>query len=354
MKEKTETREIDLIAMVKTVLKARKSLAISIACGVVVGLVIAFSTPRIYTSDVILAPELSSGGIGLSGNLADMASQFGIDLGSTGKSMDAIYPEIYPEILTSNDFIRTLFTVPVRLKDDDTERTYFDHLAKDTKIAFWQYPKVWLGELLKPKDTATGKGGKADRFKTSRAEDEACKAMSGSIGCIVDKKTSVITISVTDQDPLVAAILVDTLQQRLQNYITNYRTKKARTDYDYYTKLHDEAKTKYQKAQSRYASFCDANQDVLLETYIAKRDELENEMQTAFTLMNQMAVQMNAAKAKIQERTPAYTVIKSAKMPHRSSGMSRLMILVLTIFFAVMADAVWVLFLKDLLCKKVK
>lgn len=352
MEKIKEIREIDLIAMAKKVLQERKSLAIFIVVGMVLGLIIALSSPRTYTSDVVLAPELSAGGIGLSGNLADMASSFGIDLGSTGKNMDAIYPEIYPEILTSNDFIHTLFTVPVRLKNDDSVRTYFEHLTKDVKVPFWEYPKVWLSEILKPKDPIGKSGGKADRFKTSRIEDEMCKAISASIGCLVDKKTSVITITVTDQDPLVAAIMADTLQRRLQNYITSYRTKKARIDFDYYTKLHSEAKAKYRKAQSIYASFCDANQDAVLETYIAKRDELENDMQTAFTLMNQMAVQMQSAKAKIQERTPAYTVIKSAKMPYRPSSMSRMMILIITIFLAVMVDSVWVLFARDLFKKK--
>lgn len=350
--EKKGTREIDLIAVAKIVLHERKPLTISIIVGIVLGLIIALSTPRAYTSDVILAPELSASGLGLSGSLADMASSFGIDLGSAGKSMDAIYPEIYPEIITSNDFIQTLFTVPVRLKNDDNVRTYFDHLVKDTKIPFWQYPKMWLSKLLRPKDPVGKPGGKPDPFKVSRVEDEMYKAISGNIGCLVDKKTSVITISVTDQDPLVAAIMADTLQQRLQNYITSYRTKKARIDFDYYSKLHDEAKAKYRKAQSTYASFCDANQDAVLETYIAKRDELENDMQTAFTLMNQMSVQMQSAKAKIQERTPAYTIIKSAKMPYKPSSMSKLMILIITIFFAVMADAAWVLFVRDFFKKK--
>ncbi|MBS5528084.1 MAG: chain-length determining protein [Prevotella sp.] len=352
MEKSNVIREIDLTAAAKTVLKERKPLTVSVVAGVVMGLVIALSSPKVYTADVVLAPEIASGGLGLSGNLADMASSFGIDLGSAGKSMDALYPEIYPEILASNDFIHTLFTVPVRLKNDDTVRTYYDHLVKDTKIPFWQYPKAWLAELTKPKDPVGKKGGASDPFKISRIDDEMCKAIGGSIGCVVDKKTSVITISVTDQDPLVAAIIADTLQQRLQNYITQYRTKKARTDFSYYTKLHTEAKEKYQKAQSTYAAFCDANQEVMLETYIARRDELENEMQTAFTLMNQMAVQMQTAKAKIQERTPAYTVIKSAKMPYRASGMSRLMMLIMTVFVAVMADAAWVLFVRDLVKKK--
>lgn len=340
-------KEIDLIAAVKTVLKERKLLAISVATGMVTGLIIAITTPKVYSAEVVLAPELSAGGMGLSNNLAEIASSFGINLGNTGKSIDAIYPEIYPEILTSNDFIMTLFTVPVRLKDDNLLRTYSDHLKKDTSIPFWQYPKLWLNELMKSKEQIANGSEVVDPFKISREDDKMCKAISGNIGCLVDKKTSVITLSVTDQDPLVAAIMVDTLQQRLQNYITTYRTKKARLDFDYYNKLYYESKEKYQKAQSIYASFCDANQGVMLEKYIAKRDELENEMQTAFSLMNQMAVLMQSAKAKIQERTPAFTVIKSAKMPYQASGMSRKMVLIMFIFFAVMLDAAWVLFIRN-------
>ncbi len=344
-----KTKEIDLIAAVKTVLKERKLLVISIAAGIVAGLIIAFATPKVYSADVVLVPELSAGGMGLSNNLAEIASSFGINLGNTSKNIDAIYPEIYPEILTSNDFIMTLFTVPVRLKDDNLLRTYSDHLKKDTSIPFWQYPKMWLNELMKPKEQIANGSGVADPFKISRLDEKMCKAISGNIGCLVDKKTSVITLSVTDQDPLVAAIMVDTLQQRLQNYITTYRTKKARLDFDYYNKLYYESKAKYQKAQSTYASFCDANQGVMLEKYIAKRDELENEMQTAFSLMNQMAVLMQSAKAKIQERTPAFTVIKSAKMPYQASGMSRKMIMIMFVFLGVIIDAAWVLFIRNLI-----
>ncbi len=352
MEEKKVIREIDLIALAKTVLKERKLLMMFTGAGFVLGVIIALATPKAYTSDVVLAPELSAGGLGLSGNLADMASSFGIDIGNTGKSMDAIYPEIYPEILTSNDFILTLFDVPVRLKNDDNVRTYSEHLRKDQRMPFWQYPKVWLLELLKPKDTVGKAGGDVDRFKMSRNDDEMCRAILGNIGCLVDKKTSIITISVTDQDPLVSAIMVDTLQRRLQNYITSYRTKKARIDFDYYTKLHDDAKLKYKKAQSTYAHFSDANQNVVLESYKTKLDELENEMQFAFTQMNQIATQMMAAKAKIQERTPAYTVIKTAKMPYKASSTPRAIIVIMVVFLSVLADAAWVLFLRNLVRKR--
>lgn len=345
-------KEIDVIGLIKKVVNEKKSLMISIIAGAVVGVIIALSTPKIYTADVLLAPELSSGGLGLSENLADMASSFGIDLNSSGKTMDALYPEIYPEILSSDDFVYGLFNIPVRLKNDDTPRTYINHLKKDTKFPFWNYPRIWIAKLLKKNDDGKKGKSKTDPFKMPKIETEFCHSIARSITCLVDNKTSVISISVTDQDPLVAAIVADTLQQRLQEYITKYRTQKARNDFDYYSKLYSDAKIKYKKAQAAYAGFSDANQDVVLERIVARRDEMENEMQLAFNLMNQMSTQMQTAKAKIQERTPAYTMIKSAKMPYTASGMSRAMIVLITIFLAVAGDSFWVVFLKDFMKKQ--
>ncbi len=346
-KDKRTIREIDLIESAKTILNEPKLLIKFVGVGIVVGLIVAFATPKHYTSDVVLAPELSSGGLGMTGNLADMAASFGFDLGNPNNNMDAIYPEIYPEILGSTDFIRTLFPVPVKLKNDTVERTYFKHLVLDTKIPFWKYPQAWLAQLTTPKETAGTGGGKPNPLIISKNELDLCFIVSNSIDCSVDKKTSVITISVTDQDPLVAAIMADTIQRRLQNYITAYRTQKARTDFDYYTNLHAEAKADFKSAQSAYVEFCDLNKGVQLQKYIAKRNELENEMNTAFTLMNQMAIQVQTAKAKIQERTPAYTMVKSAKMPYKASSTSRLMILIVYIFLACLAAAAWILFIRE-------
>jgi capsular polysaccharide biosynthesis protein len=59
--------------------------------------------------------------------------------------------------------------------------------------------------------------------------------------CEVDKKTNVITITVTDQDPLIAATVADSVQIYLQRAITEYRTKKARVDLEYVDKLFAEA-----------------------------------------------------------------------------------------------------------------
>ncbi len=335
------SKEIDIMAIVGQIFKHPKSLAVCVTSSVLLGIIVALTTPKVYTASVVLAPEMSAGGLGLSGGLADMASNFGVDLNSAGKGMDAIYPEIYPELFTSYDFIHSLFSVPVRTEKSNKTCDYAYHLTKQTKNSLLQYPKVWLSSLMKK--TVKAGSGKADPFKMSRDEAELCDGISGNIMCMVDKKTSVITISVKDQDPLVAAILADTLQRRLQTYITDYRTKKARTDYGYYKKLYSEAKAKYTKVQQKYAAYCDANQDIVLESFQTKRDELENNMQLAFNTMSQLNTQLQNAEAKIQERTPAFTILSEAKMPYKASSTPRSFVVIIFAMLGVVIDVLWLI-----------
>lgn len=257
--ENIKTREIDVVAVFKVLLKQWRYLARFAAVGAVVGVIVALCTPKSFTASVTLAPEMNSGGIGLSGNLADMASSFGIDIGGKS-SVDAIYPELYPDIFATTDFLLSLYDVSVRLKEDDTVRKYIDHFKKDLKIPFWNYPKIWIAQMLTPKEGNSGKNGARDPFRLSKEDDQIIEGMRNSIICTVDKKTSVININVIDQDPLVAAIMADTLQRRLQLYITEYRTKKARNDYDFYKKLSQQLRLDYERSREIYTSYADANQ----------------------------------------------------------------------------------------------
>ena len=350
--EEKKHKEIDVVALAIKVLKEWRTLLVFMFVSGILGVIIALSTPREYTSEVVLAPELSSGGIGMTDNIADLASSFGVDLGKRS-SMDAIYPELYPDVFSSTDFVLNLFNVPVRLKDDSKTRTYLDHILKDTSIPFWQYPKAWLADLFKePEIPGKGKSAK-DPYRLSKIDSEICKGIAHSMNCLIDKKTSEISISFTDQDPMVAAIMADTLQQRLQDYISEYRTKKARVDYEYYKKMVADSKVQYEKAQRAYASFADANTDLLLQSYRAKTDQLENEMQLQYNVYNQMSAQMKAAEAKIQERTPAFTVIQNAYMPVKPSNR-RSMKAFIFLFLGILADVAWVLVLKDLVNSRKK
>ena len=343
MEGKKQTREIDILGVLAKALKERKLMFTICGIAAVVGVIVAINKPKEYTAQVILAPEMSSGGLGMAESLSDMASSFGIDLGAKS-SMDAIYPEIYPDLFASNDFILTLLDVKVRLKEDSVERTYMAHLKQDTKVPFWKYPKIWIGQLiakLSSSDENQGSGG-LNPFMLTKKEESMVDGIRNSISCIIDKKTSVITISMTDQDPMVAAIMADTLQTRLQAYITEYRTHKARKDLEYYQMLQEESKNDYYEAQRRYTNYHDSNFGVNLQAYKTKINELENEMQLKYNIYSQMTSQVQSAQAKIQERTPAFTIIQTATVPNIASSSPRALIVAIYIALGFICHVIWV------------
>ena len=133
----------------------------------------------------------------------------------------------------------------------------------------------------------------------------------------------------------------------LKEYITIYRTKKARNDLEYTQNLFNEAKERYVKSRQVYGSYADANEDLILQSYRSKQEELENEMQLMYNMYKQLSQQLQMAKAKVQEKTPVFTVIQSSSVPIRASSTPRSHIVLLFIFFGIIADVIWILYLKE-------
>ena len=343
--EEKKISEIDFLELALVIFRQWRYLLRFAAVGVVIGLIVAFSIPKSFGSSVILAPEFSSNSIGLSSSLSDLASSFGVELGNGKNSMDAIYPDLYPDIFESTEFVETLYETPVRLQTDATPRTYLEHLQKDIRIPWWDYPKVWLLELLKPAESLPGKGKRGiDQYAMSQTQWNIYKGVSSVISCIVDKKTSVITISVKDQDPMVAAIMADTLQLRLQSYITNYRTSKAHIDVEHYKQLSLQAKKEYEAVRKQYVRSSDSHLNATLMAVTSQTEDLENDMQIKYNVYTQSMAQLKLAEAKLQERTPAFTIIQPAKVNPKPVSTPKVVILFIWVFLSLVLGVSTILY----------
>jgi len=300
----------------------RNKLRIFLIClGVgIIACLIALSIPRYYQVEVKLAPEYNNGSSGM-GSLGSLASMVGINIGDM-QTTDAITPTFYPDLMKSTNFIVPLFDVEVRTKDGKFRGTLADYLTKHQKISF--FDKI-MAKFKKPKkeDGVYDPNRRVDPFRMNKAESDLAQGISGSIDCDVDKKTDIISITTTAQDPLVAALFADTVMARLQNFITDYRTQKARSDMEHLETLLEEAYEDYQTKMNEYATFVDTHQDLVLETYQSHEEALENEMQAAYNVYSTLQQQVQLANAKVQERTPVFTTIQNSTVPVKHAGPKR-------------------------------
>jgi uncharacterized protein involved in exopolysaccharide biosynthesis len=306
--------------------------------------------PRYYTTEVSVAPE--SAEAKEAGSLASLASNFGVNIGN-GYS-DAIYPQLYPDLFESTKFIVGLLDIKVRTKDGEVETDYYTYMKKHQKknILLWPFNtfKSWITSFFsEPEEEIKGKDGKRfDPFELSKSTNGIVKNVQKNIKCNYSRTTDVVTIVVTDQDPLVCALLADSVKQHLQDFVTEYRTKKSRIDLEYYTKLTAEAKANYDKARLKYAAFSDASTNVSLRSVELKMQDMENDMQAKYNIYTAMSTRLEAAMAKVQENTPAFTELKNATVPIKPAGPKRMIFLAAMLFLATCGTIVY-LFHKELI-----
>ena len=300
---------------------------------------VTLSIPNYYHCTVMLAPEVTGGKQG--GGLSSLASSFGINLSSNSAGADAIMPTLYPDLMNSVTFRASLFPIKVQREDDDSTMTYYDYLKDGQKMPWWTAATKALFSVFSGDAKPDSK--KVNTFKLTKEQNEVVKIIAEKMVCDVDKMSMVITIDVTDQDPLICATIADSVQRRLQDFITDYRTSKARVDLAYNQKLYCEAKERYEKARRRYASYTDANQKVFLESVRSERSNLENEMQLQQHAYSQIAAQLQLAEAKVQEETPAFTTLQPATVPTQKAGPKRSRACLLMLFLAILVTTVYVI-----------
>ena len=343
MENKSKSEVIDLREVAKKIWAKRRLFYIVWAITFVVACVIILPVPRTYFSEVTVAPEMSGGA---EGTLGSIASSFGFNLGDM-QSDDAFYPDIYPDIIATNGFIVDLLKVQIETEDGDLKTDYYTYLRKHQKTTFYLAPFIWLRKHLtmlfdKGKTNAAGGDAELDPFRLTKDQDALFEVLRNTISCSVDKKTGIITISVVDQDPLVCATIADSVRVHLQDFITKYRTNKARIDMEYYEKLTNNAKIEYEEAVKRYSQYVDANRNVILQAYISERDEIENDMERKLTTYNAMTTQLEAAKARVQESTPAFTLLQASSVPVRPYGPKRMIFIVGMLFLVSIGTVLYI------------
>lgn len=349
------------IGRVQKIWNSKKMILRVCTIGAAIGLIISFGTPKEYTAKIFIAPEntrrSSSSSIDALGSITGFNS-------SSSDDRDAIYPSLYPVIINSTPFLIRLFDIKVCEQKDSTTITLNQYLKERQKRPWWNVitsvPSKLVSSIMslfKRKPEAEKRRYKSDSnsrinlFQLTREEAGIVGAIASRINVGVDREKRTITLFVTMQDPLVAATVVDTVSVYLREYITEYRTSKARRILKYNEELCKEAQAAYYAAQDKYTRYADANQSLTMLTSRTELTGLRNEMNLAYTTFNQTVQQVQAAKARVEKVTPVYAVIQPAIVPLAPSKPRKLLIIAACILLSGAGSIGWVLFVKDFLGK---
>lgn len=335
--------EIDWMEILRKINAIRKTLYKAAGVGLVLGIIIALSIPKQYTVTVTLSPEM--GGDKTGGGLASLASSF-LGTAASSNSPDALNATLAPDIVASTPFILELFNTKVQTLDGELDTTLVAYLDEQ-KSPWFSYivkaPGMAIGAIKSLFSEEADTASVLNPFQLTKEESEKVEGLRKALTADVDKKTAKTTISVTLQDPKVTAIVADSVVAKLQQYIIDYRIKKAKEDCAYLEQLYKERQQEYYDAQSKYAHYFDSNRNIALQSVRAEQERLQNDMNLAYQVYSQVAQQLQVARAKIQEEKPVFAVVEPAIVPLQPSGTSRKVIILGIIFLAVCGTGAWML-----------
>ena len=333
---------IDLVEIAKKLWVNWKFIFKVCSMGLLVGLIVAFSLPKEYTTRVVLAPE--GGSNNLSG-LGAFAAMSGINIGNMNSKDILLKPELFPSIIESTPFLLGLFEINVRDDNQKIDTAFYSYLKDYERKAWWSY--VWKApfQLLKMirKNDISDRAVSYNKIVMTPEQKEVIKNISNRISVDIDVKTGIATLSITMQSPEISTFIADTVTYYLQEYIIQFRTEKARKDLLFTEKLFDEAKMNYYTAQRNYATFVDENLGIISTRFKMNQERLQNEMSLAYAVYNQTAQQLQLAKVKVQDATPVYTVIQPAVVPLKPSKPKKIFILFGFVLLSAVASSAWII-----------
>ena len=347
-----EEIEIDLIGILRKIIGIRKTIYKAAGIGLVVGIIVAISIPKQYTVGVTLSPEMGgSKGGGLSGLAASFLGS-GV---SMNEGTDALNASLSADIVSSTPFLLELSTMKIPALEGGTMtlNVYLD----EESSPWWSYviglPGMVIGgvkSLFTEEESESVPSDKANlgTIELSKKESKKIEALKKKILASVDKKTSMTTVSVTLQNPKVAAVVADSVVRKLQEYIIDYRTTKAKEDCLYLERLFKERQQEYYDAQKKYADYMDSHDNIILQSVRAEQERLQNDMSLAYQVYSQVANQLQVARAKVQEEKPVFAVVEPAVIPLYPSGTSRKIYVLAFVFLLVGGVMAWTFFGKDL------
>ena len=347
VERKSEDIEIDLLDIFRRIIAIRKTLYKAAGVGAIIGVIVSLSIPKEYTVTVTLSPEMGN----FKGNngLAGLAASFLGGAATTGENSDALNASLSSDIIASTPFLMELFSINIPVPNDSIKMTLCKYLDEQSS-PWWDYvigvPGIVIGGMksfFKNKDEKKNKKVGKGVIELTEEDNNKINFLKKKILAVIDNKTAITSVTVILQDPKVAAIVADSVVHKLQEYIVEYRTSKAKEDCTYLEKLYKERQQEYYCAQKKYADYVDAHDNLILQSVRAEQERLQNDMSIAYQVYSQVANQLQIARAKVQEEKPVFAVVEPAVVPLWPSGLGLKIYVLLFVFLSVILTIGWVL-----------
>lgn len=196
-------------------------------------------------------------------------------------------PLVYASLIDSRDFTNEISETFIPCKGT----TYKDYLQKNYKTPWWS-------------------------GLTSKDEEDYNEIFHDNIKCEASSKYETLLIRVTDEDPVVAAQLADSVTSHLQEKISALQKIKIESLLNDARSVMLKAKQSYDIAQKKYSDYSDEHQDAILQGEKTEIDALQKKRDEAFERYESVAKEFARQRALITRKTVAFEKVYGPSVPN--------------------------------------
>lgn len=342
-----EEQEIDLVELIQRMWVNRWLIVKVTAVFVVLGVLVALFSAKVYTASCDVVPQTSKSGP--SSSMSSLAALAGINL-NAAQSAESLSPNVYENIMGSTTFRKELMQTMIDFEKVGHPVSFFDYYTSEeyNKPSVFSYIKKYTIGLPftilnairgeQPEPDYSGVGGDSNAIETiSKDEYDAMTILGESIALSLDEKKGYVTITANMPEAVAAAQLAQATLTLLQKYITEFKIEKVQSNLDFVHERFDEAKRNFEDVQARRAKLRDANMNTSRYSARTELERLDAEYTLAQGVYTSLAQQVEQAKISVKETAPILTVIRPVTVPYEKSKPQRTTILFAFTFLGAVA-----------------
>ena len=293
----------DLYEFLDLILKRKRFILTVVGFFSIAAVVISLILPESFTSTAVLLPETDQSKLANLGGLSDIASLAGLNLGG-----EASLVKLYPTILKSEAVLKNViyrkyqtkkFSQPVDL------------------IQYWQ-----IQRKTPAKDYA-----------------EALKTLRGMLQVSLDIRTNVITISLEEGDPQLAADIVNAVTEELDKF---FRTKKSTSAGEERTFIEGRLKAvgdDLESSENALKNFREKNRSIGgSPELMLQQERLVRNVQINSTIYTELRRQYEIARIEEVKNTPIISIMDEAQPAAYKSSPMRGRMCIITFFVALVGS----------------
>jgi uncharacterized protein involved in exopolysaccharide biosynthesis len=339
--------DMNYLELLSLILRRKRVILYFALLGLVIGLLIAYTTPKEYQTTIVTISESEVSGQNL-GQMGALAGLAGINMPQIGPQ-SAITPEMYPEIVGSKDFLHKLMKEKFYFQTKGREMTLEEYYVEERPANVVQKSlnyimglPYYLTQLLQnnsepeeaivvPYPSETLSDPDQPKYITiSSQEIYALNQLKKRINIDVSKK--VITIRVSMPEALIAAQVNVMVMEELINFVTDYWKLKQTTNFSFVTESLVEAEAKFKEAQNNLAAFRDLNQGIISQRARVKEEQLQSEYNIAFNVFNTLRQELEQSNIQLKRQRPVFTTLEKASVPLGNSIPNKPLIIIVCLF----------------------